>query len=281
MIGIYMITSPSKKIYIGQSINIEKRFSKYKTLDCKNQIILYNSLKKYGFDNHKFEILCECEILELNDKERYYQDIYSAMSIYGLNCKLTKSNDKNGILSEETKLKISISNKGNKLSNEAKLKIKNAALGKKHSEETKLKMSLSRIGRKGPMLDKNHSEETKIKMSNNSSKFWLGKNRDSLTKEKISKKLIGFIVSEETKIKISNSSPKYWKGKNLSKEHKDKLSFAKIGKVSNNTKILIDISNGVFYNSVREASLIYGIKETTLCAQLKGINKSKTNLRYA
>ena len=29
MIGIYKITSPNKKIYIGQSINIEKRFKWY------------------------------------------------------------------------------------------------------------------------------------------------------------------------------------------------------------------------------------------------------------
>ena len=38
-IGIYKITSPSNKIYIGQSINIERRFKEYKTLkNCKFQI---------------------------------------------------------------------------------------------------------------------------------------------------------------------------------------------------------------------------------------------------
>ena len=48
-IGIYKIVSPSEKIYIGQSINIEKRWEKnYKTLKCKTQTKLYNSLKKYG-----------------------------------------------------------------------------------------------------------------------------------------------------------------------------------------------------------------------------------------
>jgi group I intron endonuclease len=82
MIGIYKITSPTKKIYIGQSVNIEKRILSYKGLHCKNQTIIYNSLKKYGVDKHKFEILCECEISELNDKERYYQDLYSAIGIF-------------------------------------------------------------------------------------------------------------------------------------------------------------------------------------------------------
>ena len=63
--------------------------------------------------------------------------------------------------------------------------------------------------------------------------------------------------------------------------YKNKLSLSKIGKDNNQSKIIVDISNGIFYKSLREASLIYNIKESTLCMQLKGINKNKTNLRYA
>lgn len=62
MTGIYKITSQSKKIYIGQSVDIEKRFKRYKNLHCKKQIRLYNSFLKYGVDKHKFEILCECNV---------------------------------------------------------------------------------------------------------------------------------------------------------------------------------------------------------------------------
>ena len=96
MIGIYKITSPTKKVYIGQSIDIQKRFFNYYTLkkSTKTQTRLYNSFKKYKVENHNFEILCECEIFELNNKERFYQDLYSVISKNGLNCKLTKSNDK-------------------------------------------------------------------------------------------------------------------------------------------------------------------------------------------
>ena len=37
VVGIYKITSPSGKIYIGQSIDIQKRFKHYKQLhNCKN-----------------------------------------------------------------------------------------------------------------------------------------------------------------------------------------------------------------------------------------------------
>jgi group I intron endonuclease len=158
MIGIYKITSPSGKIYIGQSVDIEKRFSVYNGLHCKNQPILYKSFIKYSVEKHKFEILCECEILELNDKERYYQDFYSAIGKNGLNCKLTASNDKSGIFSEETKQRISQSHKGKKISVEVKFKLSEAGKKRKHSEETRNKMSKTHRG-------KTFSEETKIKMS--------------------------------------------------------------------------------------------------------------------
>lgn len=130
MIGIYKITSPTNKVYIGQSVDIEKRFLKYKNLNCKRQPAIYNSLKRYGIDKHKFEIICECDIIELNDKERYYQDAFSATGVNGMNCKLTTSSDRSGKLSEETKRKMSNSKKGNKNN-----------LNKIYSEESKIKMS--------------------------------------------------------------------------------------------------------------------------------------------
>ena len=48
MIGIYKITSPNNKVYIGQSVDIEKRLKRYKNLNCKKQSKIYNSLNKYG-----------------------------------------------------------------------------------------------------------------------------------------------------------------------------------------------------------------------------------------
>ena len=69
--GIYKITSPSGKIYIGQSKDIRRRMQYYNRLNCKNQTKLYNSLLKYGWENHLFEILIECSELELNYLEKY------------------------------------------------------------------------------------------------------------------------------------------------------------------------------------------------------------------
>jgi group I intron endonuclease len=93
MIGIYKITSPSNKIYIGQSKNVEKRIKFYKYTLAKGQPRLYNSFKKYGYENHTFEIIHCCEIHELFYFERYYQDLFSVELEKGLNCMIN-----NGII---------------------------------------------------------------------------------------------------------------------------------------------------------------------------------------
>lgn len=137
MIGIYKITSPSGKIYIGQSINIEKRFARYKTDSCKNQIRLSNSFEKYGVLNHKFEIVCECKESELNKLERFYQDLNQVTSKKGLNCRLTKTNDRSGSFSEESKLKMS-----RKPSEETRAKLRLACEKRVFTIETRNKISV-------------------------------------------------------------------------------------------------------------------------------------------
>lgn len=110
MIGIYKITSPNNRIYIGQSWNIEKRFKNYEILDCKGQPKLYNSLKKYGPKNHKFEIIKEFatninqEILDLNEIE----NISSIPKEISLNIKEGGSKGKH---CEDTKKLIGLKNK--------------------------------------------------------------------------------------------------------------------------------------------------------------------------
>lgn len=123
MIGIYKITSPTGKMYIGQSIAIEKRLHAYKNLMCRNQVKLYNSLTKYGTDSHVFEVVEECSVEELNSRERYWQEHYNVVSS-GLNCRMTASDDKSGYLSEDTKAKISTYYKNLYQTVEGKEKIK-------------------------------------------------------------------------------------------------------------------------------------------------------------
>lgn len=147
--GVYKITNPKGAVYIGSSIDIKRRFNQYKRLNNSGrQPKLYNSFNKYGFDNHTFEILTECERVDLFKLERYYGDLYSSISRKNLNCSLPKSDDLPYLISEETRVKLSegrLGNKhwhyGKKLSIEAKIKIANSHKGKKHTLEHRMKVS--------------------------------------------------------------------------------------------------------------------------------------------
>lgn len=177
-IGIYKITSPSGKVYIGQSTDIENRFIRYKGYRCKGQILLYNSLKKHGSENHKYEIIILCEESQLNDLERYYQDYYSVIDKNGLNLTLTNTNTLSGKRSKLTKDKIS----------------KNRS-GINHTEETKKKISIFFKGYKRKPFSDKHKE--------NLSKAATGRKLSKEHIEKMRLKLIGRQFSEETRKKMS------------------------------------------------------------------------------
>lgn len=146
MIGIYKITNPKGKIYIGQTIDFERRVYQYQKLNCKEQPKLYNSFKKYGIENHVFELIQECTMNNLTILERFYQEMFKSTENDNLNCFLVTTKDKTGKHTEETKRKISESNKGRKFTAEHIAKLpqnQKGYKGKKRSEETKLKQSLN------------------------------------------------------------------------------------------------------------------------------------------
>ena len=103
MIGIYKITSPTSRIYIGQSVDLDRRRGDYEGLkNIAKQSRLYRSLVKYGFTNHIMETIEECSLEDLNLRERHWQDYYNVLGLMGLNCRLQKAGDKSGKDSEET-----------------------------------------------------------------------------------------------------------------------------------------------------------------------------------
>lgn len=164
MIGIYKIENPVGKIYIGQSVDIETRWDRYTKYpeEVKSQVKIYNSIKKYGIENHIFSVIVECDTENLNILERKYQERYNSIE-KGLNCKYTTTEDKTGHLSEETKMRISLANKGREFTDEWKTKISQSLKGRKIDPEVEARRLESRKGYK-------HSEETlqKIKLSNKS-----------------------------------------------------------------------------------------------------------------
>lgn len=210
--GIYQIISPSKKIYIGQSVNIFKRWQQYKH-SIKDKCIktkLKSSFIKYGIDKHKFEVLCKCDKNELDRLEKYYINLYQTFdSKHGLN--LQDGGNLRKRFSKETIQKMRDSHLGKKLSAESIRKRTLLQKGMKRTEETKEKIRQANIGKK-------HTIETREKMR----LIKIGTNRSEKTKQKISKTLSGRIISEETKQKIRGKNNHFF-GKKHTEETRRKM----------------------------------------------------------
>lgn len=89
MIGIYKITSPSGRIYIGQSKDLNRRERDYQKYikDSNSQVKLLASINKYNWENHIFEIIEEyCEKVGLLYKDTfiYYGKAKDLFNIEGL-----------------------------------------------------------------------------------------------------------------------------------------------------------------------------------------------------
>ncbi len=127
--GVYKITNPNGRVYVGSSKNLYKRYAYYKNIGAPKQTILDRSFSKYGFSNHIFDILCLCDESDRYNKEREFG--LKLKALYeegGLNIVLPKSTDKPCIYSEF------ILNK-----------FRQIGLNRKYSKETIEKFSKSKI----------------------------------------------------------------------------------------------------------------------------------------
>ena len=129
--GIYKIVSPNNRTYIGSSINLEARYNFYKNGHAKKQVLLFRSFEKYGFENHSFEVLCECQPEERLIKEREFGDLYKSSADFGgLNLILPKNQDKPAIYSKELRQKFSNIGKNRKYTPETLIKFSEARKNK-------------------------------------------------------------------------------------------------------------------------------------------------------
>lgn len=88
-IGIYKITNlKTDECYIGQSVDVYKRFCDHCKaglgIDTPAGNKLYKAMQEYGLQNFSFELLCECPKQELDEKERYFIQLYQS-DLYGYN----------------------------------------------------------------------------------------------------------------------------------------------------------------------------------------------------
>jgi group I intron endonuclease len=141
--GIYTITNLiNKKVYVGSSINLKRRFLSHKSLLKRNihhSKKLQNSFNKYGLENFEFKIIEKgCWFKFLIVREQYWINFYNSF--------------KNGY-NEWPFARTAL---GRKWTDEQRQNFKEKTrgrqcrLGHKHTEETKAKMSKYNLSREPP-----------------------------------------------------------------------------------------------------------------------------------
>ena len=174
--GVYKITNPVGAIYVGSSLNIKRRWSLYKCpTGTKNQNKLKNSLTKYGYNNHVFEVLEFCDVKIIRKRERELGLDLDCLNRANLNLTLPSYREKVQIWSVEKREKQSLILTGRKMPPHIPALVSKRFKGKKQSLEH-IKKRIRR-GSKNPMFgvkgEKHHnfgrtfivSKETRKKRS--------------------------------------------------------------------------------------------------------------------
>lgn len=117
--GIYKIENKiNKKVYIGQSNNILKRWAEHKRKARlgNESSLLYYAIRKYGLDNFSFEILEKCEEEKLDEREEYYIKKFNSYvglnDGWGYNLSIGGKSNRGFHPSEETRKTWSVNRKG-------------------------------------------------------------------------------------------------------------------------------------------------------------------------
>lgn len=133
--GIYKITSPSGRVYVGHSVNIERRWAEYRRPGGpKKQRRLYRSLVAHGVAAHEFTVLEECSETELLSRERRWQEALSVTGRSGLNCRLAEATDRSGRWSAESLGRLRAAQGGERNPNFGKRGAETSCWGRKRPE---------------------------------------------------------------------------------------------------------------------------------------------------
>lgn len=204
---IYVLVDPrdDRIRYVGQTPRLEGRYKEHCGRQYKkdHRANWLNKLRSFDL-KPIMQAIEECNEYNWTERETYWIKHYREV----LGCDLTNTTDGGEgtvgyIPSQETRRKLSESQKGKTRSEETKHKISEANKGKTRSEETKRKIGA---------VSRNRNEETRLKIS------------DAM---KGNQHALGKTHSEEAKYKMREAA------KNRSEEHRRKLSEAHKGKTHN------------------------------------------------
>lgn len=152
MTGIYRITNKiNGKGYIGQSVDISRRISEHKNLKRDETLSLKRAFRKYGVENFNFEVLEECALDQLDEREVFW--INELKPEY--NRTIGGTGAKGHVVTDEAKNIIRVKTKEwwNSLSDEQrqsviKNNLKGPAKGHTVDETTREKLRIHNLGKK-------------------------------------------------------------------------------------------------------------------------------------
>ena len=152
MIGVYSITNTANgKIYIGSSVNIDKRFSGHRNALNKGKhenSHLQRAWDKHGIESFRFAVLCEAESgQDVRSLEQQYLDQLTTGTSYNISknaCGASFGED-NPAKRDDVRKKISAGLLGKKLTETAKTNIGAAVAQRWKDPEYRRKMKDAKI----------------------------------------------------------------------------------------------------------------------------------------
>jgi group I intron endonuclease len=132
---IYKITSPSGRVYVGKTKRLKIRIWEYRWRSKKRKSIIHDSIKGYGWEAHKLEVIEEIADELLNEREVFW--IKELNTFY---------------LDNEKGMNMTRGGDGNVPS-------------WKHNTERRKKQAQRFSGEGNPFYGKTHSEETKKRLA--------------------------------------------------------------------------------------------------------------------
>lgn len=144
--GIYLIRNKvNGKVYVGQSVNIEKRWAEHmKYSPKKSKSSLKMSVIKHGVDAFELVILEQCSHELFDAREVHWMDHFDSIKS-GYN--MVPGGQRGRIATPEFRKQSGDYSRGKPVSKERCEKIRKANLGKTHTPETKAKLSAINKGK--------------------------------------------------------------------------------------------------------------------------------------